>query len=111
MRGLSESLWAELRDTRVGVTSVHPGGIATNIAAAVRTTDEAQREALVASFARYGHPPDAVARAVLRGITREKLRVIVGWEAHAADWLKRLLPVGSHRLFGRRVTFGDSGKT
>jgi NAD(P)-dependent dehydrogenase (short-subunit alcohol dehydrogenase family) len=38
VRGLSEALWVELRDAGIGVTSVHPGGIRTNI---VRTSTSA----------------------------------------------------------------------
>ncbi len=31
VRGLSEALWAELHGSGIGVTSVHPGGVKTNI--------------------------------------------------------------------------------
>ena len=32
VRGFSEALWAELRGSGIGVTTVHPGGVRTNIA-------------------------------------------------------------------------------
>jgi short-subunit dehydrogenase len=103
VRGFSEALWAELRDSAIGVTSIHPGGIATNIATSVRVDAEESRVKLQQSFDRYGHPPGDVARGILRGIERKKLRVIVGAEAHVTDWLKRLLPVGAHKLFAHRM--------
>jgi len=103
VRGFTESLWAELRETRVGVTSVHPGGIATGIAETLRVTEEAARTRLQETFDRYGHPPEQVAEAVLRGIRKRRLRVIVGGEAYAADWLKRLFPVSTHRWLAHRM--------
>ena len=43
VRGFSESLRHELADTRVGVTVVHPGGVATSIAKNARMPDEPLR--------------------------------------------------------------------
>ena len=101
VRGFSESLWAELAATNIGVTSIHPGGIATNIDKTVRVMEEAARENLTKMFEQYGHPPDDVAKAILLGIRKRKLRVIVGREAFAVEWLKRLMPVSVHRLAKR----------
>jgi short-subunit dehydrogenase len=103
VRGFTESLWAELRDTRIGVTSIHPGGIATGIVRSVRARDEAAKGQLQESFDRYGHPAEHVAEAILKAIRRGKLRAIVGIEAHFVDWLKRLMPVGFHKLFAARI--------
>lgn len=103
IRGFSESLWAELRDSCVGVTSVHPGGISTGNARTLRVGDERDRARLQERFDRHGHPPEDVARAILLGIERNRLRVIVGREAYLADWLKRLFPVSAQRLFAQRL--------
>ncbi len=40
-------------------------------------------------FRSIGHPPEDVARGILRGIECNKPRVIVGVEAYFTDWLKR----------------------
>ena len=109
VRGFTESLWAELRDTSVGVTSIHPGGIATNIAETVRVVEEGARARLQRSFDRYGHPPEQVADAIVRGIRSDKLRVIVGAEAYAVEWFKRLLPVRTHHWFAQRMDPGTAG--
>jgi NAD(P)-dependent dehydrogenase (short-subunit alcohol dehydrogenase family) len=45
VRGFSEGLWAELADSRIGVTVVHPGGVRTNIVRASRTADPPPRSA------------------------------------------------------------------
>lgn len=103
VRGFTESLWAELRRTSVGVTSVHPGGVETGIARTIRVKKEGAREELEQSMKRYGHPPDEVARAIVRGIRSDALRVRVGAESFAVDWLKRLMPIGFHKLFAERL--------
>jgi short-subunit dehydrogenase len=103
VKGLSESLWSELRGSNIGVTSIHPGGILTGIANTARVDDEDVRTRLKQTFEQYGHPASDVAKGILRGIERNKLRVIVGSEAYAFEWLKRLLPVSFHPLLGVRM--------
>ncbi len=103
VRGFTESLWAELHDTSIGVSSIHPGGISTGIAKKVRVNSEEARGILQESFDRYGHPPEHVAEAVVRVIRGNKLRGRVGAEAYAFDLLKRAFPVGFHKLIGRHI--------
>ena len=103
VRGFTESLWAELRETRVGVTSIHPGGIRTGITETLRVIREEDRQRVAEAFDRHGHPPEDVARGILDGIQRKRLRVIVGREAYLAEWLKRLLPVRVHGWIARRM--------
>lgn len=96
VRGFTESLRVELATTsKVGVTSVHPGGIATNIAANMRVAggEAAQRanERIVKSFKKM-MPPAQAAEQIVRGIERNKARVLITRETHLADWTKRLLP-------------------
>ncbi len=103
VRGFSEALWAELRETPIGVTSIHPGGVATGIASGVRVTNEEARNQLQKSFDDYGHPPEDVAEAVLKGIRGNKLRVRTGAESFVVDWIKRLFPVGFQRHIAPRM--------
>lgn len=105
VKGLSEALWTELRETNVGVTSIHPGGINTHIADTMRSYDDAVRDAAVAGLAR-SREPTVVAEAIVSAIEQDRLRRIVGWEAYVADWLKRLLPVTTHRLIAWRMARG-----
>ena len=108
VKGLTESLWTELQGTNVGVTSIHPGGIATNIHETMRSYDDEIRDATVQGLAQ-SRPPSAVAQAIVKAIEANKLRAIVGREAYLADWMKRLLPVRTHRMLAKRMgNFGGS---
>ena len=112
VRGFTEALWAELRDTQVGVTSIHPGGVATGIASTVRVTREEARDQLQKTFDDYGHPPQQVAEAILKGIRKNKLRVRTGVESFLVDWVKRLMPVGFHvRIAHRMRVPGSSARS
>ncbi len=103
VRALSESLYAELRRERIGVTTVHPGCIDTSIVRAGRVDDEATRQEVQALFDRLGAPPDVVARAILRAIERNRLFVRVRAESIATDLAKRLFPVAVHRFIAARL--------
>jgi NAD(P)-dependent dehydrogenase (short-subunit alcohol dehydrogenase family) len=102
VRALSESLYAELRRDRIGVTTVHPGCIDTAIVQSGRMQDESIRRSVQSLFERRGAPPDVVARAIVRAIERDTLFVRVRPETVASDWAKRLFPSAIHRLLAWR---------
>ncbi len=95
VRGFSESLRIELTDTGVGVTTVHPGGIATNIAASSRVAGGPGAQQLhnraVKAFKKM-LPPEEAARQIVHGIEHNKARVLITREAYAIDAAKRLAP-------------------
>jgi NAD(P)-dependent dehydrogenase (short-subunit alcohol dehydrogenase family) len=97
VRGFSEALRWELADTQIGVTVVHPGGIATNIANDARmpdAVDDAERKRkLEFSRKRLRMRPARAGEIIVRGVERRKLRVLVGWDAVALSVLTRLMPV------------------
>ena len=110
VRGFSEALWAELRGDAIGVTSAHPGGVRTNIVRTSRSADPVAKQRMVERFERMTTPPDKVARAILRAVERNQLRVLICPETHAADWVKRLAPDVVHRLVERGYRrFGSLG--
>ncbi len=102
VRGFSNALRLELVDTPVGVTVVHPGGVATAIATSARpaegVTEQQMQEKLVQANKLLRMPPPKAARIILRGIEKDKPRVIVGNDARILSWLERLLPVNYWRL-------------
>jgi short-subunit dehydrogenase len=98
VRGLSEALWVELRDTGVGVTTVHPGGIRTNVVRSARAMDPETRSRTIELFERFGMPPEAAAERIVRAVERNQMRVLICREAYAADWLRRLAPTASQWL-------------
>ncbi|MCG8588318.1 MAG: SDR family NAD(P)-dependent oxidoreductase [Proteobacteria bacterium] len=98
VRGFSESLWTELRDTPVGVTSVHPGGIRTNIVRSSRMSAGAERAEMEAAFERFGGAPEQAARKIIRAVRRNRLRLRIRPESVVGDWLKRLAPSATQHL-------------
>jgi NAD(P)-dependent dehydrogenase (short-subunit alcohol dehydrogenase family) len=100
VRSFSETLAAELAGTGIGVTSVHPGAVATDIVRASRYVDESAKEPMATRVARFAIPPERVANRIVGAIERRRLRVRVGPDAVALDLAKRLLPVGLVRASG-----------
>lgn len=98
VRGFSDALRHELESTRVGVSVVCPGGVATAIATRARFAahfSQAEVEGRLAKSRRMLRlPPDAAARVIVEGVQRRKPRIIVGNDARLAYALERLLPTG-----------------
>lgn len=105
VRGLSECLRAELANTSIGVTSVHPGGIATNIVKSSRFVEpkgmSGLRDKTVRAFERM-MPPEKAAESIVRGITRNSARVLITREAYAIDVAKRAFPALTSEIVGKR---------
>ncbi len=102
VRALSESLYAELRSSNIGVSSIHPGCIDTSIVRSGRMGEEDLRSETQALFDRMGASPDVVAQAILKAIEKNKLRARVRPESIVTDIAKRLLPVATHRFLAWR---------
>jgi NAD(P)-dependent dehydrogenase (short-subunit alcohol dehydrogenase family) len=108
VRGFSEALRHELEGTTVGVTVVHPGGVATGIADHARVpegvpADEVERRR--AAIKRQLRLPAAVAgETIVRGVERRQARVLVGADARAVSLLARLFPVRYWALLARQVS-------
>jgi len=101
VKGFTESLDLELRDSRVGVSCVHPGGIATNIVNKARSGANmfgGQSRDRSARIIANGMHPDRAASIILHGAEREKKRILVGRDAWVLDKIQRLAPVGYRRL-------------
>ena len=97
VRGFTEALRHELKDSGVRAISVHPGGIKTNIAAAARFYKDpiggTDRAASAARFERLARTsPDQAAAAIVRGIEKGSPRVLIGADARLIDRVQRLMP-------------------
>ncbi len=108
VRGFTECLRQELEvaDSPVSATCVHPGGIRTNIARNARIgtplPEGVGREDLATEFEKAArHSPEKAAGIILRGVERNKRRVLIGPEAYVIDWVQRLFPSGYQRLMIR----------
>jgi len=104
VRGFSESLRQELADSTVGVTVVHPGGVATSISDSARVPDGLTDEQIArrrAAFKKHLKLPAEVAgETIVRAIERRKPRVLVGNDALALAAVERVAPVGYWKVLG-----------
>lgn len=96
---LTEGLRAELAQTRVRVTFVIPGAVATNIAAnsgvAVGSRVEARRFPMLAA--------DRAAREIVDGMERDRARILVGRDARFLDLFHRLAPTRAAAFVARQM--------
>lgn len=105
VRGFSDSLRQELAPHGVGVTTVHPGGIATNIATSARvgggvgSDEQASHRDVAAKLLTID--PAIAARKVVDGVERRKPRVLIGFSAYALDVVARVAP-GSYGVLLRK---------
>jgi len=101
VRGFTEALRGEMLALRwpVKVTSVHPGGIRTDLPEHATTEPEVDKPALEKLFRVVAlATPDHAARVILRGVERGKARVLVGLDARAAWAAERMIGVGHERM-------------
>lgn len=102
VKSLSESLRVELAHLNIGVTSIHPGTIKTNILkSAVSTAGEniSDTQKMAALMDRFGMQPDQLASKVIAAIKTNRMQIKVGFDAYLVDWLKRLFPLSIHVPF------------
>lgn len=101
VRGFTESLRQELEieGSTISCSSVHPGGIKTNIARNARMNDDitditgTDPAKATADFEKlFRTTPDEAAATILNGVKHNRRRVLIGADAHAIDTMQRLLP-------------------
>ena len=107
VRGFSEALRHELEGLSIGVTVVHPGGIATAIAEKARVPAGISDEEIARRHARYRKllrlPPEIAGETIVRGIELRQSRVLIGSDAKVISLIARLLPVSYWKLLSKRV--------
>lgn len=115
VRGFTESLRQELdvQKSCVSATSVHPGGIKTNIARDSRANESIEQltgkthAQGVAEFEKlFITSAEKAAETIIRAVQANKRRVVVGPDAKIVDVIVRLFPSGYQRL----ITWGFKRK-
>ena len=105
VRGFSNVLRAELEGSTIGVSVVHPGGVATSIARNARVPDGASKQEVEqgrkAMEKMLRLPAEKAAEIIVLGIEKRKARILVGTDAKAAAFIERLAPVGYWSLLKR----------
>lgn len=111
--GLSESLREDLQGHHIGVSTICPGIIDTNIIGSTRfrgqEDEEAFRQQVDGVYKKRNYGPDKVAKAVVKAIKRNKRIVPVSPEAASMYYVNRLWPRMS-RAIARMTTKSIEGK-
>ncbi|MFK8029044.1 MAG: SDR family NAD(P)-dependent oxidoreductase [Gammaproteobacteria bacterium] len=102
VRGFTESLKMELAGTHIGVSSVHPGGIKTNIVRNGKISEKSMRmskQGFEKHFDRIAMTtPQKAASVILKGVAKKKRRILVGADARFADRIIRWFPGSYERI-------------
>lgn len=93
VRALTETLEIELRHTRVRISSVHPGAVATRIVEDGRFRAGGVSAHRAKGLIAAGLTPESAARRIVAGIQRNERRILVGRDARALALLHWLMPV------------------
>lgn len=105
--GFSDSLRHEFEGSSINVTTVHPGGIDTNIASSSRTPkDVSSEEAQETIKSLQNHlvmPPSKAAEIILTAVERGRPRVYVGSDAKQMAFIQRLFPFRYWSLIQRSL--------
>jgi NAD(P)-dependent dehydrogenase (short-subunit alcohol dehydrogenase family) len=88
--GLNQSLIQEHKNSTLTIHSVHPGGIRTNIARNAVDYNETH-EAFHQQLLKLS--PEYAANVIIRGIRRNKKRILIGAEARLLDFIVRMFPL------------------
>jgi len=107
VRGFSNALRFELEGSTVGLTVVHPGGVATSIAKNARQSAGRSPAQIQQAIARIEKmlpmPPYEAGEIIVDGVARGKARILVGRDAKIAALIERLMPVSYWKLLSRAL--------
>lgn len=99
IRGFSESLRMELRNTPVHLTVVCPGSTHTRIIHNSPVVPDSEREYIQERFDKtFGRPPAAVAAAIVKSIRQNRSRALIGPDTAVFDTLARIAPGAYGRM-------------
>lgn len=96
VRGFTEALRLEMRGSGIEISCVHPGGVKTGIMRTARYLQHVPNDAREKMWSDFDLlpllPADKAAQIIIKGIKKNKKRIIVGNDARMMDWIQRLLP-------------------
>jgi short-subunit dehydrogenase len=100
VKGFTDSLRMEMlsEGNNIGVSSVHPGGVKTNIVNSAKfgqqigstLSDEERKATFNEKLAKT--TPERAAEIIMDGMQRDKSRILVGNDARLFDFIQRLMP-------------------
>jgi short-subunit dehydrogenase len=102
VRGFTESLAKEMKDTNLQVHCVHPGHVGTNIALSAKHVESGEPSSILGKersveeqgrmFKENGMHPSRAAKIILDGVKKKRTRIFVGLDAKLLDLSQRLFP-------------------
>ena len=105
VRGFTEALRHEMRGSAIEISCVHPGGVKTGIMRSARFLQHVPanaRESLWTNFDLLPLlPPGDAAAIIIKGIKKNRQRIIVGNDARMMDWIQRLMPTSYGKILFR----------
>lgn len=107
VRGFTESLRHELENTNIKVSTVHPGGIKTEIANSARIGKDANEETKKIEIQNFNRvavtTSEKAAEIIVRGMLKGKPRILIGFDAFAIEGMVRLFPIHHWDFFKMRM--------
>ncbi len=107
IRGFTESLAHELKDSEIVISSVHPGGIKTNIARTMKLPQDTtleERERVAERFDEFAiNTAEYAAKVIIKGMRSGKRRILIGRDARMMDRIQRLMPSSYGRFIFRKI--------
>ena len=104
VRGFTEALKMEMSGSHVNVTCVHPGGIRTGIARNSRfglQGESITKDDLAAAFEKAAKTTaDEAVGKIIRGIEKNKRRILIGPDARWGDFFVRMFPGSYEKYLG-----------
>ena len=111
VRGFTESLSKEMKDTNVQVHCVHPGHVGTNIASAAKyvASEKSASSSLFGKsfsieeqgkiFKENGMHPSRAAKIILNGVRKKRTRIFVGLDARLLELSQRIFPTNYQKTW------------
>jgi len=98
VRGFTETLIQEMRATRIKVSCAYPGGLKTGLVRNARyiksESAHLTRDERVAEFHHFCvTTPESAAKTIIKGIKKNRNRILIGPDARLFDLLTRTIPV------------------
>jgi NAD(P)-dependent dehydrogenase (short-subunit alcohol dehydrogenase family) len=107
VRGFTEVLRHEMAGSNIKVSVVHPGGVKTNIANDAKPGAGANLAAIEKERAIFNTAArttsEAAAERIVRGVSRDEERILVGPDAWMIDRIQRWAPVKYWRALGKMI--------
>lgn len=100
---LTEGLYSELKNTKISVTIVFPGAIATNISSNSGLIDKNTEDKQSQESSFKALPAIKAAEKIIDAMEKNKFRVCVGKDARTMDLLYRFFPKYATNLIAKKM--------